>query len=90
MDITGLFSGLVKDIFTQVGTFLSTMINGLVSLLPDSPFTIISNSPIASYLKYINWFLPFDFAVQLLQIWVVSVSSYYIYSVILRWIKAIE
>lgn len=89
MDLTGIVSG----IFNQLGEFLSNAINGLISLLPNSPFVAISNlldsSVIAPYLSYINWIVPFDFAIQSFGIWLVAMAVYYVISIALRWLKVI-
>ena len=89
MDLTGIVSG----IFNQLGEFLSNAINGLISLLPNSPFmaihNLLDNSVIAPYLGYINWIVPFDFAVQAFTLWAVSMAVYYVVSIALRWLKVI-
>lgn len=62
-----------------------------IALLPASPFTIfiqaVSNIP---YLDILNWFLPVTEMLAVGQAWLVAVSLFYIASLILRWIKAIE
>lgn len=69
---------------------IGKILNVIFSILPPSPFNIIDNSPIAEYLGYINYFVPFDEAINILQVWIVAVGIYYIYQVALRWIKAIN
>lgn len=69
---------------------LKTALNWVVNLLPDSPFTALSNSPIAPYLGMINWIVPLNFIVTTLTAWLTAVSVYYVYSVLLRWVKAVE
>lgn len=83
MDIFG-------DIFDWFSGFLGDVLSWVTALLPDSPFQAISNSAVSEYLPYINWFLPFDFVVTTLGLWLLAVAGYYIYSVVLRWIKAVE
>lgn len=82
------------DIFSQIwewlGSLLTNTINWLVDLLPDSPFQSIEMSVFDSYLGYINYFVPIDFMISTFLLWLSSISVYYIYSVILRWIKAID
>ena len=69
---------------------LAQVLTWVVNLLPDSPFRLIDNSPIAPYLPIINWFIPFDFVVTTLTLWLTAIAIYYVYSVILRWVKAVE
>jgi len=78
------------DIFNSIGKFLSQTLKWALGFLPDSPFKLLSNSPIQSLLPYINWFIPFDFMVSTLEAWLIAIAVYYIYSVILRWAKAIN
>lgn len=84
-----------------MGVFFIELINSLIaglgaaltlifSLLPNSPFSIIDNSPIAEYLGTFNYFFPISEMVNILQLWLVAVGGYYIVQTALRWIKAIE
>jgi len=78
------------DIFNSIANVLKSALSWVCALLPDSPFQAIDNSAVAQYLPYINWFIPFDFVVTTLSLWLVAIGVYYAYSVILRWVKAIE
>lgn len=82
------------DIFSQIWNWICGLLEDalawIVGLLPSSPFKALDNSVIAEYLPYINWFFPFDFVLATLQLWLVAVAGYYIYSAILRWLKTIK
>lgn len=78
------------DIIQWLGEQLENIASWVLWLLPDSPFQMLNNSVIAPYLGYINWILPLDFVVSTLSLWLVAVAGYYIYSMILRWIKAVD
>jgi len=78
------------DIVKWLGNLLKTSLSWVVNLLPGSPFKLIDNTPIKDYLPYLNWFLPFDFVVATLELWLVAITGYYVYSVVLRWVKAIK
>lgn len=76
-------------------SFVNALIKGLgyalkaISLvLPDSPFSVIDNSPIHKYLGYINYFFPVGEIIVILETWLICVGIYYIYRIALRWIKA--
>lgn len=62
-----------------------------IGLLPESPFTVfiqaINNLP---YLDVLNWFVPVSEIVAIGQAWLIAVTLFYVASLILRWIKAIE
>ena len=74
--------------------------NGLVSfavsvveLFPESPFVILddlSNTVVYEWLQYLNWFIPINTFVGILEAWLVCVGLYYVYQVVLRWVKVIE
>lgn len=77
--------------------FINTLIEGLgsiltviFSILPSSPFKLISNSPIAEYLPTLNFFIPVAEIIAITQVWLSAIGVYYLYQIVLRWIKAIE
>jgi len=74
---------------TVVG-WITTGLKYALSLLPDSPFTMISNSPVAVYLGYVNWFMPVSFFISTTETWLTAVAFYYAISALLRWAKAIS
>jgi hypothetical protein len=51
--------------------------------------TIRSSYPIL-ILGYINYFIPIQEMLVLLGTWVLAINGYYIYSIVLRWAKAIS
>lgn len=63
----------------------------ILPLLPVSPFTTViesfSNIP---WLAQLNWFFPVSECIAVLEVWIVAVGLYYIYSAIMRWIKIIS
>lgn len=76
--IESVFSGL-RDALTWV-----------VMLLPGSPFTAISNGVVQPYLGGLNWILPISEVLVIMQFWLSSITVFYAYQAILRWVKAIE
>ena len=65
----------------------------VVELFPASPFTILdelSNSEVYEWLRMVNWFIPIGTFVSILEGWLVCVAVYYVYQIVLRWIKVIE
>lgn len=62
----------------------------LVMVLPYSPFQgFISYLSSVPYLGYINWFIPMGSIINITAAWTTSISLYYLYSIAMRWIKAI-
>ena len=80
----------VIDILNFIIKALGSILSLIFSILPPSPFSVINNSVISEYLPYINYFVPFSEIVVILQVWLVAVGVYYLYQIVLRWIKAIE
>jgi hypothetical protein len=65
----------------------------VIQLFPPSPFSILdelSSSGFYTWLCYLNWFVPISTFVAIFEVWLSGVAIYYIYQVVLRWIKVIE
>lgn len=62
----------------------------IASFLPGSPLKAfiraIGNIP---YLAELNWFLPISEMITVLELWLVVVATYYIYSAIMRFVRVI-
>lgn len=65
--------------------------NWVLKLLPHSPFDSIKDflSPIEPYLGYLNWFVPVNWILGVLTVWLTAVATFYLYSIIMRWVKMI-
>lgn len=66
-------------------------LHGVLEKLSLSPFkeyrSLFSEFP---YLEYINYFIPVDTIIAITSAWVTAIGVYYLYSIALRWIKAIS
>lgn len=66
----------------------------VINVLPASPFRPVidsfNDSQIHIFLSYVNYLLPVAEMISILSIWIVGVAAYYIYQLILRWIKVIN
>lgn len=65
----------------------------VIELFPASPFTVLEdlgNSEVYEWLRMVNWFIPIGTFVSILESWLVCVAVYYVYQIVLRWIKVIE
>ena len=73
-----------------------TLVNiavSIIQLFPASPFSILDNlSGTVAYewLQFLNWFIPVGTFVGILEAWLSGIAIYYIYQIVLRWIKVIE
>lgn len=62
----------------------------ILSVLPTSPFDkYLDQLNNLNYLGYLNWFIPVADLVKILLTWTAAVGVFYIYSIIMRWVKMI-
>lgn len=82
------------DWLTGAVNWLGDQTNKILSwicvVLPDSPFKLLDKTPLHDILPYINYFIPVDFMLSTLSSWVACILIYYGYSIIMRWLKAIQ
>jgi len=61
------------------------------NFLPDSPFKSFLNAnalaPLQPYMKYINWFLPVEEIICILEVWVVCIAQYFFWELCQKNIK---
>lgn len=83
--------------FTGLSKFLQILINvlggvlsSIVGLLPKSPFQFVASSQFGELLAKINFFVPIYEFIAILEAWLIAVGVYYLYSVVARWLNAIE
>lgn len=69
---------------------LQNIFSWVLALLPDSPFQMLDNSPVAPYLKSLNWIVPVNFMISTMELWLAAIAVYYIYQAVLRWARAIS
>lgn len=79
--VINVVNALIKGLGAAIGL--------VINLLPASPFNPIDNSVVAPYLAAFNWFVPLNLMVAELEAWLVAVGIFYLYMIILRWIKAL-
>lgn len=62
----------------------------VISVLPTSPFakyiSMFENLP---YLGILNWFIPVGTIVKVGLSWLTAIALFYVYSIIMRWVKMI-
>ena len=70
-----------------------SFIASILKLLPESPFVILDNlsqTEFYEWIQYLNWFIPINTFISILEAWLVAIGIYYIYQIVLRWVKAIQ
>ena len=68
------------------------LINFIISVLdlfPDDPFLKVAEleAPATVVMGYVNWFIDFPFILSLISTWCAAILGWYVYSIILRWVK---
>lgn len=66
--------------------------DAVISLLPLSPFSgfidgLEELNP--EWIGWLNWFIPIKEILAVTALWLGAISLFYVYSVIMRWIKLI-
>lgn len=72
----------------------NSLFDKIIGLLPKSPFTGVidgmESDNVREILGYLNWFVPVHDIVIILSGWLSCIALYYLYVIILRWIRAIN
>ena len=75
----------------QIKEFLFTVANTLLSFLPESPFqTFLKTVGEIPALGYLNYFVPVAEMVVIAEAWLAAIAVFYLYQLVLRWVKMIE
>lgn len=82
---------MIQNIWQSITSAIYSLLQNAIDILPDSPFTYLAQVPeVYQVLKYINWLFPIDFFLSSMAAWLSAISIYYLISIILRWVKAID
>ncbi len=83
MDISNIWIG-IQNVADKAG-------QAAMAALPRSPFrAYIDQLENYEWLKTLNWIVPIDNFILIGETWLTAVTIFYIHSIILRWVKAIE
>ena len=70
---------------------LKNFLDWVLQFLPTSPFvSFIDAMDNLPYLGWLNWFIPVGSIIAIGEAWLISVGLFDLYSIVLRWVKAIE
>lgn len=77
--------------WNKILSWLYEIIEKVLGLLPLSPFTqYIEKLKDMPFLGYLNWFIPIKELLIIGASWLGVIGLFYLYSIVLRWVKAIE
>lgn len=86
-----MFFDFIINILNYIILGLANIFKAIISILPNSPFVQVDQSNVvAKHLGKLNWVVPIDTMINITILWLGSIVVYYLYQVILRWVKAIE
>ena len=75
-----------------IATLLSGVVKILVAILPTSPFAAFQHYfSEFKYLKYINYFLPVDIFLSIMEAWLLCIALWYVWcfiSDIMGWVSS--
>lgn len=81
---------MFESLYTNIVNLVTKLLNAVISLLPHSPFADwIESFNVPNWMGWLNWFFPVGQCLSIMAIWLVAMGLYYLYSIILRWIKVI-
>lgn len=85
-----ILSAIVRAINFLIAA-VGKLLNFILVFLPDSPFQRIQQVPVVSeFMPMLNYVLPVSEALAVFELWLSAISLWYLYVIIMRWIKAIE
>lgn len=74
----------------NIGDAFKGLIQNIVQLLPTSPFApFVAQFESLPFLGYLNWFFPVRACLQVMAGWLAAITLFYVYSVVMRWVKLI-
>lgn len=75
---------LMDLLFNIVETFFDVILN-LLSLLPMSPFMhLIEDLSGFEWLGYMNYFIPFGAMANVMNVWLVALTGFYVYQYVTK------
>lgn len=79
------------SLFNGIMDVLNTALNFVFSFLPVSPFiSILGDITEIPFVGYLCYFFPIGKMLSATLIWLSAIAVFYLYQIVLRWIKAID
>lgn len=78
----------------KLGQSVINFFKYILNFFPSSPvqsvLAALNGSQFATWLSWLNWFVPIGVFLGISEAWLVGIGIYYLMQLVLRWIKAIE
>lgn len=72
------------------GELVNKFASMILSVLPHSPVQkYLASFDKLPYLGWLNWFVPVSAIITVAETWLVCIGLFYLYQIILRWVRAI-
>ena len=82
---------MIASIWESITNTVYSFLESLINILPDSPFQYLQQTPeIHQILRWVNWVIPIEYMLTSMVAWLSAITIYYTWSVVLRWIKAVD
>lgn len=69
-----------------IENIIAFVINVLIDVLPQSPFSSMTFTTQATWLSWLNWFIPVGGFLVLGASWLLAVAGYYAWSTLMAWL----
>lgn len=81
----------MSQLFSWLSNAFTDIVNALLFLLPKSPFVYLDMVPeVKSVLGYVNYFIPLNTMVSILEMWLIAIGTYYLIQAGLRWAQIVD
>ena len=86
-----MLADLLITLVNSIIAAIAYLGNTIIRLLPNSPFSVVNIRFIPEQLfEALSWIIPFETIMTIFASSLVAVGVYYVYQVIMRYIKAIK
>ena len=81
---------MLDALMQWINNLITNFGKAVLQVLPVSPFRgFIDSFAVPEYVGWLNWFFPVSQCLQILTVWLAAIALFYLYSIIMRWIKMI-
>lgn len=81
---------MFDTLYNGIVNVINSVVDNISTYLPGDPFAPfiddLSNIP---WIGVLNYFVPIGAFLDILLAWVTALGVYYVYSIILRWVKVV-
>lgn len=83
--MANMLMNTVNFLISGLGSILTT----IMGVLPNTPFSALSNSGVSQWLGGLAWIVPINGMLAIGEAWLTAIVVYYGYQVVMRWVKVV-